>query len=129
MWQNALLGPSFTGKRFGFGFLASLYRPRNPHLTIRVQAWRAYLDGESGLIHAPTGSGKTLAVIGGPVIECHTESTSRTGPCSRNHSDPFRIIWITPMRALATDTAHAISELARNLDLSWSVEVRSSDTP
>ncbi|MCC5810148.1 MAG: hypothetical protein JJU06_07225 [Ectothiorhodospiraceae bacterium] len=25
------------------------------------QAWQAYLDGESGLIHAPTGTGKTLA--------------------------------------------------------------------
>lgn len=110
-------------------FSRFLVQTQKPPFDYQIQAWRAYLDGESGLIHAPTGSGKTLAVIGGPVIECHTESTSRTGPCSRNHSDPFRIIWITPMRALATDTAHAISELARNLDLSWSVEVRSSDTP
>ena len=32
------------------------------------EAWRAYLRGESGLIHAATGTGKTLAAWMGPII-------------------------------------------------------------
>ena len=31
--------------------------------------WRAYLEGESGLVHAATGTGKTLAVWWGPLLE------------------------------------------------------------
>src|SRR5918998_647435 len=31
--------------------------------------WRAYLAGESGLIHAATGTGKTYAAFMGPVLE------------------------------------------------------------
>jgi ATP-dependent helicase Lhr and Lhr-like helicase len=33
------------------------------------EAWRAYLAGESGLIHAATGTGKTYAAWIGPVLE------------------------------------------------------------
>jgi ATP-dependent Lhr-like helicase len=29
------------------------------------ETWRAYLNGESGLVHAPTGMGKTYAVSAG----------------------------------------------------------------
>ena len=33
------------------------------------EVWRAWLEGHSGLLHAPTGQGKTLAVWGGPLLE------------------------------------------------------------
>jgi ATP-dependent Lhr-like helicase len=33
------------------------------------EVWRAYLDGESGLVHSATGSGKTLAACLGPMAE------------------------------------------------------------
>ena len=33
------------------------------------EVWRAYLAGESGLIHAATGTGKTYAAFMGPVLE------------------------------------------------------------
>lgn len=109
-------------------FSRHLDRSGKTPFPFQIQVWQAYLQGESGLIHAPTGSGKTLAALGGPVIERYIEPVSRSGPRSREHSDRFRLIWITPMRALATDTAHAISELIQDLGFPWSVEVRSSDT-
>jgi ATP-dependent helicase Lhr and Lhr-like helicase len=85
--------------------------------------WDAYAAGKSGLVHAPTGSGKTLSVIGGPLIEAFKTSTpSRTNA-------PFTVLWLTPMRALATDTAHAISTAVQGVGLAhWKVELRTSDT-
>ncbi|MGN6627644.1 MAG: ligase-associated DNA damage response DEXH box helicase [Tepidisphaeraceae bacterium] len=91
--------------------------------------WEAYLAGKSGLVHAPTGSGKTLAVFGGPVLERLREPRAMAGvKLKRNETEPFRIIWITPMRALASDTTHALQNVVKALGLNWSVELRTSDT-
>jgi ATP-dependent Lhr-like helicase len=35
-------------------------------LAFQRDVWRAYLRGESGLVHAATGTGKTLAAWWGP---------------------------------------------------------------
>lgn len=84
--------------------------------------WREFLNGRSGLLHAPTGAGKTLAALLGPALEWlaeHPESAARA---------PATIVWITPLRALAGDTAEAIANTCRALDLPWSVERRTGDT-
>ena len=86
------------------------------------QAWAAYLDGESGLIHASTGTGKTLAVYLGPVLESMREESLYRG------LDPLRILWITPLRALSTDTAMALEQPLDPLGLNWDVGVRTGDT-
>ncbi len=80
------------------------------------ETWNAYLAGESGLIQAPTGMGKTLAAALGPMIEslpvtrasgpCVTRSARARGPC---HGEPLKMLWITPLRALASDTVEALS--------------------
>ncbi|MGN6727095.1 MAG: DEAD/DEAH box helicase, partial [Tepidisphaeraceae bacterium] len=89
--------------------------------------WDAYLAGKSGLVHAPTGSGKTLAVFGGPVLERLREPRAMAGlKLKRNETEPFRLIWITPMRALASDTTHALQNVVKALGLNWSVELRTS---
>jgi len=121
----------------------------------QLQTWNTYLAGGSGMVHAPTGSGKTLAVFGGAIIEglqgsfaCHPERT-REGPTrrsakhatesgrslagtlrmtTRNRTDPFTLIWLTPLRALANDTAHSLSTAVKAVGLPWSVELRTSDT-
>ena len=109
------------------------------------EAWGSYLRGESGLIHAATGTGKTLAAWMGPIIEWLGEqeprrpdddsrgddeaetNTSRTRP--RRHSAPgLRVLWITPLRALAADTAEALGAPVRSLGLRWTVETRTGDT-
>lgn len=84
--------------------------------------WRAYLDGEGGLVHAPTGTGKTLAVWLGPVAQALSEpqTGSRGG---------LELVWLTPMRALANDIAEGLSLPCRELGLDWTVEVRTGDTP
>jgi len=38
-------------------------------LEFQRDVWRAYLRGESGLVHAATGTGKTLAAWWGPLLE------------------------------------------------------------
>ncbi|MEP7247184.1 MAG: ligase-associated DNA damage response DEXH box helicase [Gammaproteobacteria bacterium] len=86
------------------------------------EAWRAYLEGESGLINAPTGTGKTLAAWLGPVIEAlHrlVDGARTAGP---------RVLWITPLRALANDLLLSLREPLAPLGSTWTVEVRTGDT-
>ncbi len=70
--------------------------------------WAAWRAGASGLVNAPTGSGKTLALWGGPLA-----LAAKTPP------DTLKILWITPLRALAGDTtAHlqtALDEIGSDL--------------
>ncbi len=88
--------------------------------TFQRQAWEAYQRGESGLIHAPTGTGKTLAAWFGPMIKLLKQGEREPGG--------LRILWITPMRALAADTEKALAESVAELDLGWTVGRRTGDT-
>ena len=85
------------------------------------EVWEAYLAGESGLVHSATGTGKTLAAFLGPVAEAIAEG-ERKAP-------PLRVLWITPMRALAGDTALSLGKAAQELGLEWTVGLRTGDTP
>ena len=89
------------------------------------EVWDAYLAGESGLVHAATGTGKTLAAWLGPIIE--SLSSLETAVRARKRSS-LRVLWITPLRALAADTAEALREPLRDLGIPWSVETRTGDT-
>lgn len=84
----------------------------------QLDCWRAYLDGKSGLLHAPTGAGKTLAVWLAPLLEHATSTTT----------EPLRILWITPLRALSNDTAQALLAPVRDLNLPFTVQTRTGDT-
>ena len=84
------------------------------------EVWRAYLAGESGLVHAATGTGKTLAIWMAPIIEAMREPRQ---PSS------LRVLWITPLRALAADTSEALTQSNDELGLDWTIETRTSDTP
>src|SRR5215216_1772270 len=93
--------------------------------------WKAYLAGESGLIHAATGSGKTLAAWGGPLLEWLDENERpprATGKTRRSTAPPLRVLWITPLRALAADTEQALREPLTALGIPWTLEARTSDT-
>lgn len=82
----------------------------------QLEAWAAYAAGESGLIHAPTGTGKTLAAWGGPLLE------------GVSADEPIRVVWITPMRALAADTTANLQAAADALRVPWRIERRTGDT-
>jgi ATP-dependent Lhr-like helicase len=94
------------------------------------EVWDAYNRGESGLIHAATGTGKTLAAWLGPVIEQMSEIATAGGapPTRRRPVIPLRVLWITPLRALAADTFESIRQPVIDLGLDWTIETRTSDT-
>jgi ATP-dependent helicase Lhr and Lhr-like helicase len=93
------------------------------------EVWAHYRAGRSGLLHAPTGTGKTLAVWGGPLIEAlETSPAPVEGDLKREHAEPARVVWLTPLRALATDTAHSLAEPVAELGLPWTIELRTGDT-
>ncbi|MEN9773096.1 MAG: hypothetical protein RL322_166 [Pseudomonadota bacterium] len=79
------------------------------------RVWRAMAAGSSGLVHAGTGSGKTLAVWFGALLR------ARPGA-------GLQVLWVTPMRALATDTRAALEATLAELGLPVGVALRSSDT-
>jgi ATP-dependent Lhr-like helicase len=97
-------------------------------LPFQRETWRAWRAGESGLIHAPTGSGKTLAVWGGALIDAMMmppTSLSRRGK-AKDHGP--RLIWITPLRALATDTVGNLQRPLAALGLDLHVVARTGDS-
>ena len=77
------------------------------------ETWRRYLDGESGLLHTPTGSGKTLAAFGGPLLEALADEA----PAPPAAGEGPRVLWVTPLRALAADTTRALTQTAADLGL------------
>jgi len=75
------------------------------------------------MLHATTGSGKTYAVWLGML-----EQLLQRHPPSRG-AEPLRAIWLTPMRALASDTTRALAEPLRALAPEWTIGQRTGDTP
>ncbi|MEM8781617.1 MAG: ligase-associated DNA damage response DEXH box helicase [Planctomycetota bacterium] len=92
------------------------------------RCWEAQLAGRSGLVHAPTGMGKTLSVWLPALMrwcEAHPDASAwgamdAVGP---------RVLWVTPLRALATDTEENLLRPIRELGLPWTVQRRTGDVP
>lgn len=82
-------------------------------------------EGRSGLLHATTGSGKTLAVAFGAWL-----AASETADVD----DAIRVLWITPMRALAADTERSLREAFAGVGQdalgspAWRIGARTGDT-
>ncbi|NUM71817.1 MAG: ligase-associated DNA damage response DEXH box helicase [Ignavibacteriaceae bacterium] len=83
------------------------------------RAWEAQLKGKSGLIHTKTGTGKTYAALFGPVIKAMSAKKSR--------KRGLRILWITPLRALAADTLKSLSLPVKDLLPEWEIDLRTAD--
>ena len=71
--------------------------------SFQEETWRRYLDGESGLVHAPTGFGKSLSAWMGPLLQARAAAPVASAPTKRADAAPLAVVWITPMRALASD--------------------------
>ncbi len=110
-------------------FVSRGWRP----FAFQREVWEAYLAGESGLVHAATGTGKTLAAWLGPLIEWMAGGKRAgalwAGGIGKRETEPgLRVLWITPLRALAADTAAALREPLLELAPAWTLETRTSDT-
>lgn len=85
--------------------------------------WAAQAEGRSGLLHATTGAGKTYAVWLGLLERLLAEQ----GEAGR--APPLTVLWITPMRALAADSAAALRTPLADLAPGWTLGQRTGDTP
>ncbi len=90
------------------------------------EVWRAVAAGTSGVLHAPTGTGKTLAAWLGAVARVAAIDDAAEKPATG-----LRVLWVTPLRALAADTVRALEEpLAKPSPVihEWRVGVRTGDS-
>jgi ATP-dependent Lhr-like helicase len=92
------------------------------------EVWAAVKRGESGLLHASTGAGKTYALWFGALQ--HLAKVAPPAPATKRKPPkaPLTVLWITPMRALAADTLRALQAPVDELQLDWSLGLRTGDT-
>lgn len=89
--------------------------------------WEAYIEGASGLVHSATGTGKTLAIWMAPILKWLRENPDAK---TWNPAKPpgLRVMWITPLRALAGDTENALRRPIEDLQIPWTLASRTGDT-
>lgn len=84
----------------------------------QVQAWQAFEQGLQGLVNAPTGSGKTYSLLL-PFIMKHLDEKQVEG---------LRLLWITPIRALAKEIKIAAERVLAEAPCALTVGIRTGDT-
>src|SRR5688572_4124120 len=97
---------------------------RQPFL-FQEKTWEHIINGESGLVNAPTGCGKTYSVFLGAIIDFinhHPDDHKKI------KNSGLQLLWITPLRALATDIGRAMEEVIAALGMNWKVGIRNGDT-
>lgn len=100
------------------------------------EVWKAIAGGQSGLLHATTGAGKTYAVWLGALMAFMAKAPAPRAQKAAGKPPPasaLTVLWITPMRALATDTLRALQQPLEALQSeqaasAWSAGARSGDT-
>ncbi|MDZ7646454.1 MAG: DEAD/DEAH box helicase [Cytophagales bacterium] len=85
----------------------------------QVDTWQSVWSGQSGLVNAPTGSGKTYSLLVPIFLETNLKEFKNVGP---------KVIWITPIRALAKEIEWSAMRANEGLKTKWQVGVRSGDT-
>ena len=89
------------------------------------ETWNYIIEGRSGLVNAPTGCGKTYSVFMGALIKFIDEHPD---DWQERKNNGLRLLWITPLRALAKDIGRAMEEALSELNLQWKVGIRNGDT-
>jgi ATP-dependent Lhr-like helicase len=84
----------------------------------QAKAWPAIATGEHVLISAPTGSGKTLAAF-----------LWGLDALSREPADHTRLVYVSPLKALAYDVDRNLRAPLRGIGADVSVGIRTGDTP
>ena len=91
----------------------------------QVETWNAIRDGKSGLVNAPTGCGKTFSVFIGALLQ-FMDQHPRDWKTKKNNG--LQLLWITPLRALATDIGRAMEKAIAEIGMEWKVGIRNGDT-
>lgn len=99
--------------------------------TFQKAVWAAVKRGQSGVLHANTGAGKTYALWFAALNRYASSTAPGTSDTPRRRkpvAPPLTVLWITPMRALAADSARALQAPLPSLGIAWSVGLRTGDT-
>ncbi|WP_437921350.1 ligase-associated DNA damage response DEXH box helicase [Sphingobacterium sp. LRF_L2] len=95
-----------------------------PHKFQR-DAWKAIAKNKSGLLNAPTGFGKTFAIWFGVLAHYYDNKEYQK---QKSRTNKLHAIWITPLRALSKEIYKATTQVSRDLDVDYNVELRTGDT-
>ncbi|HEX4374174.1 MAG TPA: DEAD/DEAH box helicase, partial [Puia sp.] len=93
--------------------------------TFQEETWQHIIDGNSGLVNAPTGCGKTFSVFLGSLIDFINHHPDNYKSKAKNS---LRLLWVTPLRALAKDIGRAMEEVIAELGMKWKIGIRNGDT-
>ncbi len=85
----------------------------------QVKAWKAIADGNSGLLNAPTGFGKTYAIWFGVLENFFAKKKKHHG---------LHCLWISPLRALSKEIYLATERVSSELQLEYTIGLRTGDT-
>ncbi|MFD2532830.1 ligase-associated DNA damage response DEXH box helicase [Gracilimonas halophila] len=88
------------------------------------KVWNAFLEGKNGLLNAPTGSGKTFALWMPNLIKWIDEHPEDYLDKANNG---LKVLWITPLRALAKDIQKALQTSVDEMSIPWKVGRRTGD--
>ncbi len=88
------------------------------------QTWVAIKNGKSGLLNSPTGSGKTFAIWFGVLQHFYKNNP----PTKKLKNVGLHCLWITPLRALSKEILLATQQVSKDLNLDYSIGLRTGDT-
>lgn len=86
--------------------------------------WDAFLSGKNGILNAPTGSGKTFALWMPNLIKWIDKHPE--GYQSKTNIG-LKVLWITPLRALAKDIQSALQASVDEMGIPWEIGRRTGD--
>ncbi len=84
----------------------------------QLEAWKAWSAGAKGIVNAPTGSGKTYSLLLPALFRIHAQGSGQG----------VRMLWITPIRALAQEIRVAANRVIESAGLAVEVGIRTGDT-
>ncbi|MBO6585705.1 MAG: ligase-associated DNA damage response DEXH box helicase [Gracilimonas sp.] len=88
------------------------------------EVWNAFLNGKQGLLNAPTGSGKSFALFMPNLIKWIDEHPEQFRKKEKNG---LKVLWITPLRALAKDIQIALQSSVDEMGIPWEIGRRTGD--
>ncbi len=95
-------------------------------MPFQEETWQAYISGKSGLVNAPTGSGKTYSILLAEMIDYLNQNAEHDSVPDKKQG--LRLIWITPIRALAKEIFLSCEKAIVAFELPWKVAIRTGDT-
>lgn len=88
------------------------------------EVWDAFLSNKNGILNAPTGSGKTFALWMPNLIKWIDKNPDTY---QEKKDSGLKVLWITPLRALAKDIQSALQTSVDEMGIPWEVGRRTGD--